>query len=162
LLLVSAFTGNGGVLEGLTKLAKLDFLLRYPQFLAKLADGGAVPSLKLPSELGPTRSERLAVESRMIRYKYGPWDDRYYAVVGALVGRGLVEYVPNKRHLTLRVTSGGKAMAQSIALNPAWQLTARRCEVLRAAFARMTGNRLKELIYDQLPDVVDRPHRSVI
>ena len=29
----------------------------------------------------------------MIRYKYGPWDDRYYAVIGALVSRGLLRYV---------------------------------------------------------------------
>jgi hypothetical protein len=162
LLLVAAFTSNGAALDGLTKLAKLDFLLRYPQFLERLARGGSVPGLELPEGLGPTQDESRAVESRMVRYKYGPWDDRYYGIVGALVGRGLVEYVPNKQRLALRVTPGGNAMAKSISLDPAWSLTARRCEVLHAAFARTSGNRLKDLIYSQLPDVVDRPHRSVI
>jgi hypothetical protein len=83
-------------LEGLTKLAKLDFLMRYPTFTDQLLRG-----LGADWELGtePTDSEELAVESRMVRYKYGPWDDRYYPVLGTLVGLGLAAV--NKKGRTL-------------------------------------------------------------
>ena len=30
----------------------------------------------------------------MMRYRYGPWDPSYFAVLGSLVGRELIEVVP--------------------------------------------------------------------
>ncbi|MEU8312007.1 hypothetical protein [Micromonospora sp. NPDC048887] len=162
LILIHALSGQRGSLDGLTKLAKLDFLLRYPVFLEQLADMG-VERLALDETTRPTPDERRAVESRMVRYKYGPWDDRYYGIIGALVGRGLVEYVPGRQgNVTLRPTEGGRAVAEVLSLDPAWRRTAARCAVLRKAFARSNGNQLKNLIYDRLPDVVDRPHRTEI
>lgn len=160
LLLVDALTGHTGSMDGLTKLAKLDFLLRYPAFLERLAD--SVEGLELDAETRPTIQEREAVESRMLRYKYGPWDDRYYGTVGALVGRGLLEYVPARGRVALKPTEGGRALARTLATDPAWRRTAARCVVLNRAFARLSGNRIKDLIYTHLPDVIDRPHRTEI
>lgn len=60
-------------LSGLTKLAKLDFLLRYPSFTDRLFLSRGVG---WPLGAEPSDSEQIAVESRMIRYKYGPWDLR--------------------------------------------------------------------------------------
>ncbi len=160
LLLVDALAGRSGSVDGLTKLAKLDFLLRYPAFLERLAD--SVDGLELNDETRPTAQEREAVESRMLRYKYGPWDDRYYGTIGALVGRGLLEYVPARGRVALRPTEGGRALARTLAADSAWRRTAARCAVLHRAFARMSGNRIKDLIYTRLPDVVDRPHRTEI
>ncbi|GAA5184360.1 hypothetical protein GCM10023322_25680 [Rugosimonospora acidiphila] len=162
LLLIDALAGKSSALDGLTKLAKLDFLLRYPVFLEELANSG-VDALQLSDDTKPTPEERSTVESRMMRYKYGPWDDRYYGIIGALVGRGLVEYVSGKRgNIALRPTDGGRALARLLATDPAWRLTAARCAVLHRAFARKSGNAIKSLIYDRLPDVVDRPHRTEI
>ena len=162
LLLIDAMAGKNGMLDGLTKLAKLDFLLRYPVFLKQLAESGRVRGLVLDSDTAPTQDEERAVESRMIRYKYGPWDDRYYSIIGALIGRGLVEYVPGRGRVALRPTQGGHAIATVLASDPAWTRTATRCALLRRAFGRMSGNALKDLIYQELPDVVDRPHRMEI
>ena len=74
LLLVAAFSGGASdSLDGLTKLAKLDFLLRYPVYLEKTFDERGKP---LAPSLRPTREERQALESAMIRYKYGPCGGR--------------------------------------------------------------------------------------
>jgi hypothetical protein len=161
LLLIDIMSGESGALDGLTKLAKLDFLLRYPVFLVNLLDAmGAEP---LPQNLGPTDSEKDTVESRMIRYKYGPWDDRYYGVIGALIGRGLIEHSKGRGgNLAMKPTPGGHAMAQALASEPSWNLTAERCRLLKRNFGRYSGNRIKDLIYTLLPDVVDRPHRTEI
>ena len=59
LLLIDAFAGRTGSMDGLTKLAKLDFLLRYPAFLERLAD--SVEGLDLGEESRPTAQEREAV-----------------------------------------------------------------------------------------------------
>ena len=67
-------------LDGLTKLAKLDFLTRYPDFYEKLAEYLGVQA-KAPLH---------DVESCMVRFHYGPWDERYYHILGYLESRGLL------------------------------------------------------------------------
>jgi hypothetical protein len=159
LLLIAAFSGTGrSGIDGLTKLAKLDFLLRYPALLEQLA---SIRGSAVPEHIRPSRQERLAVESRMVRYKYGPWDDRYYPVVGLLLGTGLVKTIPGKGRISLSVTAAGEAHARRFSSNATWEVIARRCEFLAEQFD-LTGSRLKELIYEHLPEAVDRPHRSII
>lgn len=145
-------------LEGLTKLAKLDFLIRYPTFTERLLN-----ELGADWELGtePSESERLAVESRMVRYKYGPWDDRYYPVLGTLVGLGLLSVAKKGRTLVMSLTESGTEVAAGLAEQDDWEQVDRRASLLRRHF-NLTGSGLKKLIYTQLPEVVDRPIRTVI
>ena len=69
LLLLDAFAEDGqcGAIEGLTKLAKLDFLLRYPVMLERAleAKGYSIRDVQLEDH------ERLSVESQMVRYRLG-------------------------------------------------------------------------------------------
>ena len=94
LLLIDAFSrkqnGAPRYLEGRIKLAKLDFLLRYPRYLQRvlLAHGARSEDLE---EIDPNEAP---LDARMMRYRYGPWDPSYYAVLGSLIGRGLVEVAP--------------------------------------------------------------------
>jgi len=82
--------------DGLTKLAKLDFLVRYPALAAHVLDTLEESDERL--HLTPAdRAEPTDVEAPMTRYKYGPWDDRYYPVIGALVARGLLRYTRGRR-----------------------------------------------------------------
>lgn len=158
LILIDAFSADGGRLESLTKLAKLDFLLRYPVFLERLLDRRRKA---WPEGAGPTYAERLAVESRMIRYKYGPWDNRYYALIGALVGRRLVTASQVDGHLVLTTTESGHQAARDLASSSAWQTTSARSALLKRWFD-LPGSRLKNLIYAELPDAVDRPYWAQI
>lgn len=146
-------------LDGLTKLAKQDFLVRYPVFLEQLAK--IITGQDLPEPLQPTEAERLAVESRMIRYKYGPWDDRYYPILGSLIGLGLVSASPGRGRLALTITSEGKTVADALSSQEAWARLALRCNYIAETFS-MTGNRLKELIYQELPHVSTTRHRQLI
>jgi hypothetical protein len=159
LVLLRHFGSTGDKpLEGLTKLAKLDFLMRYPAFTDQLLE-----DLGVDWELGtePTESEELAVESRMVRYKYGPWDDRYYPVLGTLVGLGLITVSKKGRTLVMSLTEAGVGLAADIADHEDWEQVDRRASFLRKHL-NVTGSRLKKLIYTKLPEVVDRPIRTVI
>lgn len=158
LLLIEAFAVDETPLTSLTKLAKLDFLLRYPVFLERLLDRRRIG---WPAGLAPSLPERGAVESRMIRYKYGPWDNRYYSILGALVGRGLIRAGLVGGAVEIGLTERGREVAVALAAAPEWDVVARRARLLRRYFDT-SGSRLRSMIYDELPDVVDRPHRSVI
>jgi hypothetical protein len=159
LLLLRHFAPSGGqALHGLTKLAKIDFLLRYPSFTDRLV---ATRNLQWPDGTTPTPDELLAVESRMVRYKYGPWDDRYYPLVGALIGMGLAEQTDLAGTLKIRLTHLGSETAAKLARRADWAVADARAAFLAKNFD-LSGNQLKILIYAELPDVVDRSHRSVI
>ena len=159
LILICTFAQTRGKrLVGLTKLAKLDFLLRYPKFLERLL---LARNLIWADGSRPTRAEYDAVESRVIRYKYGPWDDRYYPILGALVGRGLLLLTRDETSLVMEPTELGRSMARALAEDVSWSLTAARAELLASHF-NLTGSRLKQLIYAELPDAIDRPIRTEI
>jgi hypothetical protein len=159
LLLLNAFSANRGyAMRGLTKLAKLDFLLRYPNFLERLLPGGADD---WPLDTRPTPNEYLAVESQVIRYKYGPWDDRYHLILSALVGRGLITYTRDRSGAAFRVSRKGRQLASEIAAEPSWHITAARCAMLRKHL-NYNGNHLKQVIYANLPELVDRTWRTEV
>src|SRR5580700_8564735 len=66
--------------EGITKLAKLDFLLRYPTCLERaLSELG-----RDPREAQVQPRERTSIEAKMVRFRYGPWDGRYRRWLGLL------------------------------------------------------------------------------
>ncbi|MFD8325198.1 hypothetical protein [Streptomyces lydicus] len=159
---VSKASGHAGKLDGLTKLAKLDFLLRYPALAARVLDELSVndPRLNLSREELTTPTD---VEAPMVRYKYGPWDDRYYAVIGALVGRGLLRYAKGRKgSVALAPTKDGRRLAEQMGKTRDWKALSERSEAIAAASAGKTGNSLKDLIYQRLDTLMDRPHRQVI
>ena len=146
----------------MTKLAKLDFLVRYPSIATHVLD--RLDEVDSRLHLTPLdRVDPTDVEAPMTRYKYGPWDDRYYPVIGALVARGLLRYVRGRRgSVALTPTDQGRRLAAEIAAEPIWRDLSDRCKAVAEASGGMTGNALKELVYDRLADLMDRPHREVI
>ncbi|MCU1418491.1 MAG: hypothetical protein JWP32_2665 [Schumannella sp.] len=147
LLLIDAFSKNGGHLQGRVKLAKLDFLLRYPVFFARAMEARGRPSRPVEPDDQPT------IEQRMIRYRYGPWDPAYYAILGSLIGRGLVITTPEPRYLGLRVTEAGHDLAAALAASDAWSPVAKNAQELRTTFRDQQGTWLKNFIYSTFPEV---------
>jgi hypothetical protein len=96
--------------------------------------------------------EKLNIEGRMIRYRYGPWDPSYYAVLGRLIGKGLIEVVPNQRGLSYRTTGLGSNLAKSLAKEDSWLETRNRVKLLKQNFD-LSGNNLKNFIYQHFPEV---------
>jgi hypothetical protein len=159
---VSATKGHASKLDGLTKLAKLDFLLRYPalapQVLDRLDQTDPRLHLGVSDFAAPTE-----VEAPMTRYKYGPWDDRYYAIIGALIGRGLLRYTAaRKGSVAVTPTPAGRRLAGELGASPRWVDVHDRSRAIAEASTNMTGNALKDRIYERLADLMDRPHRQVI
>jgi hypothetical protein len=147
LLLIDGFTTPTKSLDGRTKLAKLDFLLRYPNFMKR-----ALAIRKPDQNMEVSSEEKLNIEGRMIRYRYGPWDPSYYAVLGRLIGKGLIEVVPNQRGLSYRTTGLGSNLAKSLAKEDSWLETRNRVKLLKQNFD-LSGNNLKNFIYQHFPEV---------
>jgi hypothetical protein len=147
LLLIDSFSKKAEGLEGRTKLAKLDFLLRYPKFLRRALQIRAPGAVPLDSN-----EDVVTIEERMVRYRYGPWDPAYFALLGALIGKGLIITVPSKRGLGYRATPAGSAVAARLAKSDAWRDTAERVHQIKKHFD-LSGTTLKEFIYRHFPEV---------
>lgn len=151
---VAEIPGTGKKLDGLTKLAKLDFIARYPAMEGPMSD----------LLLTDASSESSAVSSRppttapMIRYRYGPWDERYYLVIGALVGRGLVRYTRGRGgSVAMALTADGRRLASLLMEDRSWAPVAERYRQVASGFALYSGNRLKDAIYQVLPEIRELP-----
>ena len=123
LLLLFKFCGktarNNGLprIDGLTKMAKLDFFVRYPQFF-----NTACQTLGLASE-----SATQSVESSMIRFHYGPWDERYYHILAYLEGKRLLSVTKDNQAFTLSLTEEGKQIADQFAKDESFAHWSNRC-----------------------------------
>ena len=146
LLLIEAFSRGSKVLEGRTKLAKLDFLLRYPSYCARALQ------IRCPELVGTTEGPEPDLESRMVRYRFGPWDPAYYGLLGRLIGKGLVRPAPFSRGIGYRATDKGRAIAVAMGGEAAWLDTAERIKLLRQHF-NLSGANLKKFIYEHFPEV---------
>ncbi len=156
LLLIEAFSRGVHRLEGRTKLAKLDFFLRYPTYFRRaLHIRGAIPEqeqkIKTPEN----------IEDRMVRYRYGPWDPAYYAILGRLIGKRLAQTVPISKGIGYKATDQGRTIARDIMTEPAWQETTEKIALL-LQYLNLQGTTLKNFIYMNFPEVTQATWGQVL
>jgi len=151
LLLLDAFAegDQSGTIEGLTKLAKLDFLLRYPVMLERAlkARGRSTREVKLEDY------ERHSVESEMVRYRFGPWDHRYREFLNILVAKGLASVSIEGRKVIIAVTEAGRDRARQLSKDDLFMQYARRAKLLKRHFD-LTATNLMRFIYDTFPEII--------
>lgn len=150
LILLNAFHDRNGrqEIEGLTKLAKLDFFLRYPVMLEKALEARR-RSAKL-AEVQPY--ERNSVESKMVRYRYGPWDHRYRQFLALMVGQGLVQVRKQGLGFMIGLTDRGHETANMLAEMSEFVAIARRAEVLRDSLD-LTATGIMRFVYETFPEI---------
>ncbi|MCB8948205.1 MAG: hypothetical protein H6653_09330 [Ardenticatenaceae bacterium] len=159
LLLIIDSIGNLGI-EGRTKLAKLDFFVRYPRYLLKAAQiegkKDIAEDIKKVIQSSPT------IESQMIRYKYGPWDQKYYLILAYLSGKKLIKIEQKGNVDKFLLTSLGKDLASNLVKQPEFYSLAERCRIVQKLFGNASGTAIKDFIYRHFPEVVRMPQRRAI
>lgn len=137
LLLLLEICGQRGHIDGLTKLAKLDFFVRYPEFFRKA-------SLQLGNEALVLLD---SIESGMVRHHYGPWDKRYYHVLSYLESKQLIEVNQYKKSFRFALTDHGKETAKRLEEKEEFHLLCEHMGQVKKIFGPMSGAAIKKLIY---------------
>jgi hypothetical protein len=147
LLLLFKVCGVAGRIDGLTKMAKLDFFVRYPQFFASVCE-----------KLGkPTNERAESIESAMIRFHYGPWDHRYYHILGYLEGRKLIAVTSSEYGaFVLGLTQSGTSLVDELRLNKAFSELQAQMARVKSVLGAMSGSSIKNLIYETFDEEVAR------
>lgn len=151
LILLNAFVreDGDGKIEGMTKLAKLDFLLRYPAMLERAlkAKGRTIRDVELEEH------EEESVESQMVRYRFGPWDHRYRELINILIAKDLASVDIDGRTIVMELTNKGRSVAHRLTDDAVFEPYARRSLALRRHFD-MKATNLMRFIYDTFPEIV--------
>jgi hypothetical protein len=137
-----------------TKIAKIDFFVRYPTYLEKAAK-------ILGEERIPHFSEIYEPESRMIRYKYGPWDKKYYNIFAYLTAKGMIEVEPSGKGDIFVLTNKGSVAAEELE-GPEYEEIIQRCKLVKKLFGSRSGTGIKKFIYEKFPEVVGKEVGEVI
>lgn len=150
IILISYFKDkqNQCKINGLTKLAKLDFLLRYPTYL----EHALVAINKLKDNVNIQEYEQNNVESRMVRYHYGPWDHKYRRLINEMVSKSIAWVEIDNRTTYIGLTSFGLKLADEFINNEDFIDVAQRSEILKKYFD-IRGTQLKDFIYDTFPSI---------
>jgi len=143
ILLLIHICGRDSRIDGLTKLAKLDFFVRYPAFFGKSI-----------SRRRQKRSAKLSVESPMVRHHYGPWDKRYYHVLAFLESRALISVSRAGNSICFALTDVGTSVARELVHAKPFELIVSHMLDVKGAYAARSGTELKELIYKTFDDEV--------
>jgi len=137
--------------EGITKLAKLDYLLRYPTSLERV-----LRRLEKDSRaVGVLPRERTSIETKMIRFRYGPWDARYRRWLGLLHARRLLTLGVKGNTVEIGLTDDGRKLAEQLRQDPLNTDLVRRSDLTINAVGSMTATRLKNFVYETIPEIVD-------
>ena len=143
-LLLLSICGVAGRLDGLTKMAKLDFFVRYPDFF-EAARAATVPAAATPASVLSDTDD--AVESAMVRHHYGPWDKRYYHVLAYLEARQLITVAKERNSFQIILTDLGRERAKALVARPSFASLAERMRQVKKTFGSKNGTFLKNLIY---------------
>jgi hypothetical protein len=153
-LLIVLSTASGRTnkpIQGIMKLAKMDFLLRYPNCLARvLEDQGKARDA---STISP--EQRNTIEAKMVRFRYGPWDARYRRWIALLVSKGLADAYLERRTVNIRLTERGTAVALTLRERDEFAELSRRGKMVNAAVGSLGATALKEYIYKVIPEIID-------
>mgnify|MGYP007019849246 FL=1 len=90
----------------------------------------------------------------MMRYRYGPWDPSYYAVLGSLIGRGLIEVTPlSGNGFGYRTSAIGAQLASNLRADESFTHINARLQLLRR-YLDKSGTTLKNYLYE-IPEIAD-------
>lgn len=157
LLLLLHACGTAGRIDGLTKMAKLDFFARYPEFFevarASETAGDTKHEVAQDEEINVANSP---VESAMVRHHYGPWDKRYYHILAHLEAKGLVTISKEGKAYRIALTDLGRDRSRQLAEMPSYASLVDRMSEIKKTFGAKTGNSLKILIYRLFDQEVSR------
>ena len=151
ILLHAVDKGKGKTVEGIIKLAKLDFLLRYPNCLERALEAKQIDST--PADI--KEHERDTIETKMTRFRYGPGDDRYRRWIGLLVAKGLVTTYVKGRTVNVGLKERGREIAKALTEREEFKDLDQRSHLIVKAVGGLSATELMNFVYDTFPEITD-------
>lgn len=152
-LLLNCGIGTTSRIEGLTKLAKLDFFVRYPDAFNRMAQH-LEKNIKAATHM---------IEAPMVRHHYGPWDKRYYQILAFLEARNLLTVSKKGSTFLFELSPEGRTIAARLCKESAFRAQIEQMKRVKKLLGAKSGSTIKRLIYEVFKEeIADRPLGKVI
>lgn len=140
-------------IKGITKLAKMDFLLRYPNCLSVAIEKEGKSLSQFDIEI--KNHEKDTIESKMIRFRYGPWDGRYRRWISLLKAKGLLNVYTEGKTVIVESTCLGQKFIEGLAESESHKEQYLRATAVVKTFGDFSATHLMNFIYDTFPELND-------
>jgi len=97
--------------------------------------------------------ERSTLESKMIRFKYGPWDFRYRRWLNLLTSRDLATVELQKKTIVISITEKGQRIAEQFSVDASYRDIYFRSQLVINTFGKMTSSGIKNFVYQVFPEL---------
>lgn len=158
LILIDTFAGkNGnGKIEGITKLAILDFLLRYPAALNKTLEEQEIQgNKKVNKKKFQLQSYEVnSIDAKMMKFNFAPWDFKYRRIVSILKAKNLIKLQLEGKKNVLKITSKGSDTANKIKALKNYEYLIARCKIIKSVFGSWSQKKLIDMIYSTFPEIL--------
>lgn len=138
-------------IKGITKLAKMDFLLRYPNCLATAIEKEGKTLSQFEVEI--QNHEKETIESKMIRFRYGPWDGRYRRWISLLKAKELVNVYTEGRTVIVESTNLGEEFIEALAGSESHKEQYFRATAVVKTFGGYSATKLMNFVYETFPEL---------
>lgn len=158
MLLLRAAGGKGQGLkpvDGIMKLAKMDFLLRYPNILdraLRVIGENKKSAIKLAKMI--PEEDKDTIEARMIRFRFGPWDPRYRKWLSVLSSKKMVVVTLEGRTVKISLTDKGVIFCDYLAASDVFDSIVRRSSVVCSLVGGMSSSRITDFVYKVTPELL--------
>jgi hypothetical protein len=137
--------GNTRLFRGRLRLSKLDFFVRFPQFLEIAVDQIRERDPGLP----PYSAGVEGLDVSQVPLLLAPWDQRCDDAVGFLASRSLIRRGGSSTE-TYSLTAPGLRLAASLAEQAAFRPIIARCELLRETLNTASAESLLDIVHRAL------------
>lgn len=158
LILIYTFAGKNGTgkIEGISKLAILDFLLRYPVALDKVLENQELKGNKTINHkrFQLQSYEVNSIDAKMMKFNFAPWDFKYRRIVSILKAKDLIQVNLDGKKTVLRIKSNGIDTAKKIQDLKDYEYLVVRCKIIKSVFGSWSQKKLIDMIYIVFPEIL--------
>jgi len=139
---------NNKKIDGVNKLAKLDFLLKSPTYLKK-----GLGKLNTKTTVKISSAENWSIENKMNLYTYVPWDENYRKFLNVIISRGLVSISFEKDDYFIQITTKGIQLTEELNGNRHFKEFVNRSKVISTHFGSYSERFLNNFFAIHFPEI---------
>lgn len=158
LILLDTFAGRGknGKVQGITKLAILDFLLKYPAALDKVLEKQEREGNKAINKKRVILQsyEINSIDARMMKFNFAPWDLKYRRIVSILKAKDLIQIDIEGKKVVLGISNKGIDISRKLSDFNNYEYMAVRSKIIKTVFGNWSQRKLIDMMYLTFPEIL--------
>lgn len=139
---------NNKKIDGINKLAKLDFLLKSPKFLQR-----GLLKQNSKSTISITNAESKSIEIKMNAFRYLPWDENYRKLLNIIIAKGLAKISFEKDDYFIHITTKGIELVERLKNDKYFKEFFNRSRVINTNFGSYSERYLDNFFEKHFPEI---------